>query len=87
MTDIRPGFTIARCCRNCHYYRFHKYTKAHPIRRADGRCLLSLVIDKKANPLKTHSTAVCDAHIWKPNRKALHKIIVEINATPPEGTV
>jgi hypothetical protein len=84
MSDIRPDFTIARCCRNCHFYR----TKAgaDTARQLRGVCRLPLIEDKTASPLKTHGTAICNAHVWKSNSKSLHKIVVSIGAAPPEGT-
>lgn len=82
--DIRPNFTIVRCCKNCQFFR---YSTKDGTDRMKGACLLPKVANKKADFLKTHGTAICDAHVWKAHGKTLHKVIVQIGATPPEGTV
>lgn len=81
--DIRPGFTMIRCCRNCRYYR---YTSDGFPDHFKGMCRLPLVEDKTAAPLPTHGTCYCDAHTWKADGKTVHKHAIRLGILPPEGT-
>ena len=73
--DPRPNFTVARCCKNCHYY---KILNENAIR---GHCLL-------AEPKQiTLAMCTCDAHIWVKSRTVLQVPAFEVGAQLPDDAI
>ena len=85
MNDLRPGYTIARCCRNCLYYKTSQKTSGGE--RLDGSCTIHNITDESIEPVSTHGTCVCDAHSWKPLGRNIHRIAMKYNAKVPDDTI
>lgn len=78
MSDIRPNFTIARCCKTCHYF------KVNANAAFEGHCILAQVTDPTASPVGTHMTFTCDAHTWRAAKGIIHKWAVKYGARIPD---
>lgn len=79
MSDVRPNYTIARCCKTCHYFEADSGSPYH------GKCTLAEVV----NPLveeetKTHTAMTCDAHTWKAQKKLILKWAIRYGAHIPD---
>ena len=81
MSDGRPGFTISRCCRTCHY--FEGVEGLHEL-DAVGLCDLGQVTDPEAITEKTYAIMVCDAHTWRATNRIMLKWAVNVGAYIPD---
>jgi len=80
----RPEYSVARSCRNCHYFK-QRSKASHLL--AEGFCKLPQVADKKADKWPAHAFGFCAGHTWRAKGRTVHKISLKYKMTIPEDTL